>query len=237
MQLQQTADGCEEEDDGQKKKNHQQQEQLPPQHGGANIEKKEEDTAPNDHQERIERARETLRTIRTAIATCTSISSDDENKTTTLHVGDLRWIHRELSDCRERLAALTKLYRPPFSFRRYRAALLAQQQQRHERQEGVLVATTNADTPFLDEGDSVMGIQANRTKEEAQVVKDDPRRLSGFDAATLRLADDGQLYLNGATLPARNTVTSGAIVLADITNCTIHLYVLIYIYIISYTSQ
>jgi hypothetical protein len=174
-----------------------------------------------------------LRTIRTVIATCTG-SNDDEIKMTTIHVGDLRWIHRELSDCQERLAALTKIYRPPFRFRRYRAALLlAQQQQRDERQEKVPVATTNADTPFL-EGDGIMGSPANSTKEEAQVVNDDPRRLSCFDGATLHVSDDGQLYVNGATLSIR-TVTSGAIVLADLTNCTIHLYVCLYI--ISHISQ
>jgi hypothetical protein len=186
----------------------------------------------NARDKMIEAAREKLRTIRKEVST-----SDDAAM---IHVSDLRWIHRELSECQERLAALIKLHQPPFTFRRYRAAIILQQQQQEQQsREGVVPPVNNNATAATatNEGDGnrantvvASSIRPGCGADHGSTSTNDRRRrgLSGFDAAELRLAGDGQLYVNGAVLPDR-AVTSDAIILSDITACTVHLYVYIYI--------
>lgn len=122
-----------------------------------------------------------------------------------LHVSDVRWMHRELSLCHETLLELTKAHAPKFTFQRYRALLLKQQRQGNDPAALVIEEATKViPTP-----------ETNETP--------DDRRLSGYDSATVRVAIDGALHINGVRQD--RMLSSNALMLKDMSSCTIHLYV------------
>lgn len=130
-----------------------------------------------------------------------------------LHVSDVRWMHRELSLCQEKLIKMAKAHKPKFTFRRYRAAMMQREQEPTE-------------TSALAEETDVESTQPK--PDHAQ----DDRRISGYNSANVRVLTDGSVFVND--IHQNQNVYPNALTLDNISSCTIHLYV-VYLFVTSLT--
>ena len=131
-----------------------------------------------------------------------------------LHVSDVRWMHRELSLCQEKLMRMAKEHKPKFTFRRYRAAMMLREQ---EPKENSALEETSQDV--------------ESTKQQPDHTQDH-RRISGYDSANVRVSIDGSLFVND--IHQNQIVSPDALILDNISSCMIHLYV-VYLFVQSPT--